>query len=257
MEITEKSFWEEYWGNIELPKKVDFSFKNDNVIANTILQNIPKAKKNEVALEIGCAPGKWMLLFYEYLNYDIEGFEYLETAAKKTIENLVLSGVNRNRFNVKTSDFLEERPVSQYQVVSSFGFVEHFENYQEIIKKHFEFTINEGYVVIGFPNFRGLNYYIQKVIDSIAGTDIIANHNIHMMDIDIMKDTIQSLNKEIIYIDYIGGLEFGLFNMNAIRNIYIRYLVKILVKILSLLFKKSPNKYIASYLIIIARNREF
>lgn len=256
MEITEKSFWENYWGNIQLPKKVDFSFKNDNVIANAILNNIPKAKKNELALEIGCAPGKWMLFFYEHLNYDIEGFEYLDTAAKKTIENLILCGVDESRFEVKTSDFLKEKAIPFYTVVSSFGFVEHFENYQDIIQKHFEFAVDAGYVVIGFPSFRGLNYYIQQAIDMLAGTNIIANHNINMMNVDMIEDVIQKLNKKIIYIDYIGGLEFGLFNMNEIRNIYVRLIVKIIVKFLSLLFKKSKNKYIASYLLVIARNIE-
>ena len=55
MEITEKSFWENYWGDIKLPLRVDLKFKNDRIITEVIKKNIPQGNENKRALEIGCA----------------------------------------------------------------------------------------------------------------------------------------------------------------------------------------------------------
>ena len=254
MEITEKSFWEKYWGTIILPNKVDLSFKNDRVIAQTILDYVPVATENQTALEIGCASGKWMLFLYEKLNYNVHGFEYLDIAAEKTRENLLICDVPDKKFDVITADFLTQVPIAKYDLVTSFGFIEHFDNYQDIFNKHLSYTKKGGYVVIGFPNFRGLNYYIQLFIDKISGTDIIKNHNILMMDKKIMETMLNNLNKGILFIDYIGGFESALFNTNDIKNPLIRLVTKIIIKFLSFIFPSTANKYISSYLMFVIKN---
>jgi len=254
MEITEKSFWEKYWGDIELPKKVDFNFKNDRVIANTILDYVPKATTNQKALEVGCAPGKWMVLLYEKLGYAIDGFEYVEIAAEKTKENFLLCNIPEEKFNIVTADFLTQVPSPKYDVVTSFGFLEHFENYEEIFEKHLLYAKKGAYVVIGFPSFRGVNYWMQLFIDRMAGTKIIKNHNISMMDKDIMKGMLKSLKKESLYMEYIGGFEPALFNVNDIPNLFIRFFTKVIIKLLSLVFANSKSKYISSYLIFVVKN---
>ncbi|MCX6051228.1 MAG: class I SAM-dependent methyltransferase [Campylobacterales bacterium] len=254
MEITEKSFWEKYWGTIILPSKINFSFKNDRVIAQTILDYIPVATENQIALEIGCAPGKWMLFLYEKLNYIVHGFEYLDVAAEKTRENLLICAVPDEKFDVITADFLTQVPIKKYDLVLSLGFIEHFDNYQDIFNRHLSYGKKGGYIVIGFPNFRGLNYYIQSFIDKISGTKIIKNHNIVMMDKKIMEDMLNNLNKKIIFIDYIGGFESALFNTNDIKNPLIRLFTKIIIKLISFIFPSTANKYISSYLMFVIKN---
>jgi len=254
VEITEKSFWEEYWGEIKLPNKINLDFKNDRVIAKTISKNVPKAKTHQIALEIGCAPGKWMVFLYEQLNYSVYGFEYLDIAASKTIENLRLCEVPEDKFNIITADFLTQIPEPRYDLVISLGFMEHFDNYKDIFQKHLDYTTNDGYVVIGFPSFRGLNYYCQLLIDKLAGTEIILNHNISMMDKKLMEEMISESNKELLFIDYVGGFEAGLFNANDVKNPLLRFPIKVVLKLLSILFRSSKNKYISSYLMFVVKN---
>ncbi|WP_434658660.1 class I SAM-dependent methyltransferase [Sulfurimonas sp. NW9] len=254
MKITEKSFWEQYWGEILLPQKVNFSFKNDRVIAETILKFVPKVDNDQKALEIGCAPGKWLTLVYENLNYDIDGFEYVDVAAEKTKENFKLCHIPENRFNVITADFLTQSPDPKYDLVMSFGFIEHFENYDDIYQKHIQYCKKNGYVVTGFPNFRGINYYLQLFIDRISGSSIIKNHNIKMMDKVLMEKMIKSSKKELVYLDYIGGFEPALFNINKVENIFLRFILKVSSKALSIIFSNIKNKYISSYLIFVVKN---
>lgn len=254
MEITEKSFWEKYWGEIKLPQKVDFNFKNDKVISETIIEHIPKAKPGESALEIGCAPGKWMLLIHEYLNYKIHGFEYVDAAAEKTKENFLICNIPKEEFKVITADFLSQEPTPKYNLVTSFGFIEHFEDYKDIYFKHLGYSKKDGYIVIGFPSFRGVNYYLQLCIDKISGSKIIDNHNISMMNKELMERMVVDSGKELVYIDYIGGFEPALFNLNDIRNGVLRFVFKAYSKTLSLLFPHTKNKYISSYIIFIVKN---
>ena len=254
MEITNKSFWEKYWGEIMLPQKVDYNFKNDRVIAQSIEKYIPNGKNKLKALEIGCAPGKWMIFLYEKLNYKIDGLEYIDIASKKTIENLTLCDIPEESFNVIRADFLKQKPNSQYDLLLSLGFIEHFDNYSDIFNKHLAYTKKDGYVVIGFPNFRGINYYIQLFIDRVSGSKIIENHNISMMDKKIMENMINDKKKSIVFIDYIGGFEFALFNLNDIKNFPLRVFMKIFVKSLSIICSKTKNRYISSYLLFIIQN---
>ncbi|WP_372998859.1 class I SAM-dependent methyltransferase [Sulfurimonas sp.] len=254
MEITDKKFWKDYWGEIKLPNKLDWTFKNDRVIGQTIIDYIPVANKNQKALEIGCAPGKWLIFLYEKLNYEVDGFEYVDIAAEKTRENLLVCKIPESKFNIITADFLTQLPVPKYDVVTSFGFLEHFDNYEDIFNKHLQYTKKDGYVAIGFPNFRGINYYIQLFIDKISGSCIIENHNINMMDKGIMRNMIKNENKQEIFIDYIGGFEPALFNTNNIKNSLVRFFFKAFVKSFSYIFNNTNNKYIASYLILIVKN---
>lgn len=254
MEITEKSFWENYWGDIKLPVRVNLEFKNDRVITEVIQKNIPLGDETKRALEIGCAPGKWMLFLYEKLNYSIDGFEYLDIAAQKTRENFQTCKVPSNRFQVITADFLTQIPTSSYDLVLSLGFIEHFENYEDIFHKHISYTKKGGYIVIGFPNFRGLNYQIQRLIDFISGSQIIANHNISMMRKEIVHQMVLHSKCKEVFIDYIGGFEPGLFNVNNIKNSLLRFLVKVILKSFGIIFNRSSSPYLASYFIFVIKN---
>lgn len=253
MEITTKDFWEKYWGEIKLPQKINTNFKNDRVISETIAEYVPKAKNNEIALEIGCAPGKWLVFLYERLGYRVDGFEYLDVAAEKTRENLSLCGITTNEYNIITADFLNQTPEEKYDLVTSFGFIEHFENYQDIFSKHLAYTKKDGYVVIGFPSFRGVNYYIQLCIDKISGSKIIENHNIKMMDNDLMFKMINQSKNDIVFSNYIGGFEPSLFNIQDIKNTFVRFCFKVVLKLLG--FNNSNNKFVSSYLLVIVKKR--
>lgn len=255
MEITTKSFWEKYWGEIKLPQKINISFKNDRVISEAIAAYVPKAKNNEIALEIGCAPGKWLVFLYERLGYRVDGFEYLDIAAEKTRENLLLCGVSATKFNIITADFLNQNPEEKYDLVTSFGFIEHFENYQDIFYKHLAYTKKDGYVVIGFPSFRGVNYYIQLWIDSISGSKIIENHNIKMMDNKLLLEMINQSKNDIVFSNYIGGFEPSLFNIQDIKNPFVRFWFKVVLKLFGFGFNNFNNRFVSSYLLVILKKR--
>ena len=122
MEITEQKYWEDFWAGLKLPVKVDLSFSNDRNIANVMLKFLPRNSSFK-AIEIGCAPGKWLIFLHERFGYEIEGCEYLNSAYKQTINNLEMCGV-RN-YKIYNYDFFSDSSfLPKYDIVISLGFIE-------------------------------------------------------------------------------------------------------------------------------------
>jgi 2-polyprenyl-3-methyl-5-hydroxy-6-metoxy-1,4-benzoquinol methylase len=246
---TEKSFWQNFWGKTKLPQKVDYNFKNDRVIANTISKYIVKQEFNKSAIEIGCAPGKWLVFLNKELGYLVDGIEYVESAVEATNKNLILCEVDKSHFNITEMDFLKEEGNKKYDLVLSLGFIEHFINFDEIFKKHYNYLKEGGYLIIGFPNFRGLNYCIQKTIDSYSELQLIKNHNLEIMSVNVLKKLALDNNLKIQFLNYIGGFEPALFGYNAMKNSTMRYLIKKIIALSTVLFGNRNYSFSSSYIL--------
>ena len=251
MEITNKQFWENYWGTISVPQTVDYTFKNDRIIAETIKRYVPHAILNQSAAEIGCAPGKWLVFLNKELGYKVYGYEYLEPAAQKTKENLLVNDIDESMFSIKVEDFVQNDLKEKFNVVLSLGFIEHFDNYQEILKKHYLITEKDGYIIIGIPNYRGITYLIQQFIDSIGDSEIIKNHNLNVMNLSTFEAFGSTHELKEIFLGYIGGFERGLFTTNSIKNTIIRILVKVTTRILGLILGRVNHPYCSGYIMAI------
>jgi len=252
MKITEKQFWDNFWGDIKLPVKVDYKFKNDRVIANLIKKFIPINHESETMIEIGCAPGKWLVFFNKELNYKVIGLEYLESAAQKTRDNLVLSEVSN--FEIINADFFDYKKPEQYNVVCSLGFVEHFTDWESVLDKHIEMCQRLGYIVIGFPCFKGINYYLQKILDKYIDQPLIPSHNLKIMDLKTVKKYVDECNVDLLFLNYIGGFEPALFDVR-VGNKFLSLFFKIIIKGLSIIFGNFNSKYTSSYIMLVIKKK--
>jgi len=96
-------------------------------------------------------------------------------------------------------DFLKDLPPRKFDVVGSFGFVEHFTNLREVLSRHVELVNEGGYVVIGVPNFRWGQYLIRLVLDRKT----LNRHNLDAMKCGLIRKILTELGaKEIIYSGY-------------------------------------------------------
>ena len=208
--LTEKRYWERFWDNVALPAKVDLNFSNDFYISNILKKYLPPIK-DAPALEVGCAPGKWMVFLSENFGYQVDGCEYLESASKKTAENLKLCGINN--FSIYTRDFLQmDLGRRKYNVVIYLGFIEHFENPDLVISKQVDLLKNGGFLVIGIPKLTGLNHFIARHVDKYIDDKLIPNHNLTIMHKRYL-DNLQ-INCKKIFVNTIGGFEPALFDLS-------------------------------------------
>ena len=248
MKKTEEEFWSKFWQKVKLPETVDLRFKNDRVIAENFLKYIPKASFDKRVLEIGCAPGKWLVLFNKELNYLISGIEYVPIAADKTVENFKILNIPEEQYTMQKADFFTLQPNPIYDTVFSLGFIEHFDDWGAVLDKHLMYCKSNSYLVIGLPNFKGLNYYLQKFIDNhTTETKLLPVHNLNVMSLDVLGKYAKERNLEIKMLSYIGGFERSLFNTN-VGNMVTKLTLKSLVRICAILFGKFNTKNTSSYI---------
>lgn len=251
MELTEKLFWDKFWSNITLPQKVNYGFKNDRVIAETIKKYIPSANKDKTVVEIGCAPGKWLVMFNKELGYKIAGFEYCEPAFIRTIENFDINEIEKEDIEVELLDFLNGSFNKTYNVVVSLGFIEHFDDIENIFKKHYELLNDSGYLVIGIPNFRGLNYYLQRLNDIFLDQKIIPNHNLKAMNPKIMDSFATKLNLKKVFSGFVGGFEPALFNGTVVKPWILRKTFFAFIRFCNIVFGNLNSRFSSGYIMCI------
>jgi 2-polyprenyl-3-methyl-5-hydroxy-6-metoxy-1,4-benzoquinol methylase len=250
VKLTTEDFWDNFWANLKLPVKPDPNFKNDRVICNALLENVKATNPAQTSLEIGCAPGKWMVFAAEKLGYHSFGVEYLPKAAETTRKNLKECGVSGE---VVTADFFQYKPEQQFDLVMSYGFIEHFEDYESVFKKHLDLVKPGGHLVLGLPRFRGLNYIVQSLIDPHMERPYLKSHVLPLMELKPFEDMTKKFQMKKIFIGFLGGFEPSLFPVGEVKNPMTKFVVRVLVKLSTIFFGNYNSAFTSSYQLIILK----
>jgi SAM-dependent methyltransferase len=197
--LTDTTFWQDYWGRLSLPDAIDEDRSFDRGLARG-LRKLLSGSKGEV-LEIGCAPGRWLAFLSREFHLGVSGIEYTADGAAATRRNLELLGVKNG--DIREADFLTTTPAPRYDVVVSLGFVEHFTDVGAVISRHAAWARPGGLLIIGVPNFRGVHGWLQKGLDS----EVLAHHNLTIMDIDRLAELGPASGLVTESVEYLGSLE--------------------------------------------------
>jgi len=241
-ELTSKDYWasskRESNGNVK-----------DLVFSKIFRKHIPKAgNSKEVALEIGCVPGQFLAYICKNFGYFPEGIDYEEGTEKVTSETLRNNGLLN--YKLYEADFLKWKAKKKYDLVCSFGFIEHFKDPVDVVKKHLDILKDGGTLLIEVPNFNGLRYFVSKHSDD----DTLNLHNMDVMDLKFYKLMAKKFNLKIRYLGYCGGFEYNWGNKHpSLREKFTYAPFKLASKVL----KKIPshNKMFSSYIVFIAEKK--
>jgi SAM-dependent methyltransferase len=199
MELTESEFWDNYWANLVLPVKVDRDFSFDRCLANALRIHLRGVAGS--VLEIGCAPGKWLAFLAEEFGLEPSGIEFSPVGGAATLRNLELLGVKVGA--IRSCDFFEVVPDRQFDLVLSLGFIEHFTDVDEVIRRHLLWLKPGGLLVLGVPNFQGINWLVQYVLDP----SILDKHNLNIMNPRYLAGLAERFPLTVKCIQYIGSFE--------------------------------------------------
>lgn len=153
--LTDKEFWDNYWGSISIPQIVSSDVSFERGLIQSFRKNLGRNYIGKEILEIGCAPGKWLAFYANELGMIPSGIDYSSSGIDATRRNLKMLGVKFK--NLDDKDFFAAEPDYQYDVVVSLGFIEHFDNPLNVIDLHLKWLKPGGKLIIGVPNFRGIN----------------------------------------------------------------------------------------------------
>jgi len=204
--------------------------------------------------EVGCAPGRWLAYFSKTHGLKTAGIDYSQTGVEKTRENLKLLGVEAD---VEQADFFHFTPSRTYDAVMSLGFIEHFEDQQDVVRRHLALLKPGGLLVLGVPNFRGIYGPLQRYYNN----DVLLKHNLSIMSLEHFRKTAQSFDLDIVYLDYLGGFEPTLFvkppKPTLAQNVLVRFPLALARRLRAWrLFDSINHPFISSYILCIMRKRK-
>ena len=124
----------------------------------------------------------------------------------------------------------------KFDFVCSFGFVEHFDNFDEVIINHAQLLNSGGELLITTPNFKGWMQYLPHLIFDYAN---LKKHNLKSMSPNKWKEILEKNNFEVKYYGFFGGYEFWV-DFDAPRSFLSRICLNITQRIIHQ-FQKAFN----------------
>ena len=152
-----QNYWDSIYEHLPLvydPSKVEFKDLFD--------QYLPHGGS---CFEVGCYPGR-------YLSYLCKNFGYLANGIDSTPYTLsrLPTFLKENGIEIGElfcEDFLTFCRLNSFDIVCSFGFVEHFVNYEGIILKEIQLVNSSGILVQSCPNYNGLQRILHKIFNPV------------------------------------------------------------------------------------------
>ncbi len=159
--ITTTDYWEDVWKNKNVPDAIDP--RNDApenhyyqvmhaLFVRALGAHCPAGAR---LIEIGCGGSRWLPYFHRAFGYAVSGIDY--TVAGVRLSQLILdkAGVNGR---IVQSELFEPLPdwIEQFDVVVSFGLVEHFKTTSQAVSACARYLRPGGQMITLVPTMRGL-----------------------------------------------------------------------------------------------------
>ncbi len=201
--------WENYYvDNIPLQVKLKagiFTSYDIFLCDSLIDRHLPKyhgpTKDQPVVTEIGSGDGKLLKKIAKMIGYKPIGIEYSKEAAKIAEKNGVETIVG-DAFDKK----LPAKYKNYFDVVFSYGFVEHIIPPEKAIKIHLDLLKPGGYFIIQIPRFKAFNFLRLKFFRP----DLLEHHNLDIMNEDVLEKLCKIPNVEKVYCGNYGTLKLRL-----------------------------------------------
>lgn len=167
-----QEYWNQTWGDYPLPKVWDVDSKRLlNHVEREFFLWIAKVLKNrgktgpDVRLvEVGCARSQALPVLAKRLGVSVAGIDYSPNGCEQTRVMMKREGVSGE---VYCSDIFAVPTTlkGSFDVVVSFGLIEHFSNTNEIVSALAGLLKPGGVIFTNIPNMRGTTGFVQKVLN--------------------------------------------------------------------------------------------
>lgn len=221
MKLTQKNSWgyKKFNPLINIDKYIK---KNQWVgVVKSLIPNKHKYKY----LELGCAPGLCTAAISKNTEWIISGIDFSDDAE---IFLKTLSTINKDATLI-IGDVFEEKLTDKYDIVASYGFIEHFSlsSLDSVINLHDLYLKDNGYLVIEVPNFTGVHFYWHYLFDKPN----LKIHNLETMSPTFLASQFNSESYQIIFNDYVGN--FNVWGNSSFENKIIKTFVSLMALFLN------------------------
>jgi 2-polyprenyl-3-methyl-5-hydroxy-6-metoxy-1,4-benzoquinol methylase len=174
-------------------------------LVEVVLRPRLAGRKGAKCLEIGSAPGRISIELWRRLGVEPHGLEYTQSGvqAQKALfakfglpEELAMHG-----------DFFDDawrsRHAESYDLVISVGFIEHFADPADVVRKHWELVRPGGILAVTVPNLNDSTPYGRLV--RRFNPPVHAIHNIQTCTLDAFRKLAAQCGGEILHCGPLGG----------------------------------------------------
>ncbi len=170
---TDQAHWDTVW---HLPVRPRLPSRLEVVVLNTTRLLQDKVRPGDRYLEVGCAPGKILTWVSCKLKANAAGLDYSDTGIRNCKELFAAMSLSIDLYQ---DDFFSNKlPKQSFDVVTSFGLIEHFDDPREAVAKHIELLKPGGLALIVVPNYASIYGRLQRHYDPAN----LALHNLSIME---------------------------------------------------------------------------
>lgn len=216
-----------------------------DAVRTWIEREVPQAYGERHALEIGCYPGRYLAVIGT-LGYVVHGID-LTPAVERMKPALDAMGLRTGEFI--HADFLRHEPKRRYDLVCSFGFIEHFHDWQGMIARHADLVAPGGWLVLETPNFRG---WVQHLLHRTLDATNLKRHHLGAMRPDEWARLLRARGFEVTMHGHLGRFDF--WSDSPPPNLLQRALLRALRAVTPWLQRRKPGgAALSPYCVLIAR----
>lgn len=175
---TEQSHWD---AAHDSPVRLRLPIRLNPFVLNITRLLKRRVKPGDRYIEIGCAPGKLLAWVSSVLKADAAGLDYSEAGI---LQCRTLFKALKLDIDLYHEDFFDHQlPLESFDVVSSFGVIEHFDDAAPIVKRHIDLVKAGGVAIMMVPNYGGIYGRIQSWCDPPN----LAIHNLNIMNVEALR----------------------------------------------------------------------
>ena len=234
---------QKYWNDV--CENIAMVYKPHNIELKEVFDR--HLKRGGTCFEVGSYPGRYLIYLSKRFGYSVSGIDATPLVLSLMPEHLKSHDVKVD--NLYHGDFMTSNFKYKYDVVFSFGFIEHFLNLEEVIEKHVEIVKDDGILILACPNYRKIHYILRRILDPAD----LRRHVLDTMDLSIWKQILDKNGMEILEQGYYRTADFWV--NTPIDNLFTKLASKYVERIAKAIDKriKFPNKLLSPFLYSVTR----
>lgn len=175
---VQQAHWDATWGSAvrpRLPSRLNVGIYN---ITRLLSRHVRPGSRY---LEVGCAPGKLLAWVARILRAEVAGIDYSDAGILQC--QRLFAALNLDVPLYQQDFFNHALPPESFDVVASFGFIEHFDDPVPAVERHLQLVKPGGLALITVPNYGGIYGKLQGWCDP----QNLALHNVGIMSVVALR----------------------------------------------------------------------
>jgi SAM-dependent methyltransferase len=223
--LTTPDHWDDYWDKVLLPVAVAPGAATSTTAILNVIDRFASSPSPLSVLEIGGAPGGYLVHLWRAFGHEVCVLDSSPAGIELTRKNFELLGVpgrvlERDMFGRNESNLT-------FDIVYSLGLIEHFQDISSVIDAHLRYTKPGGTLIIGCPNFRGVN----RILLRRLSPSLLSWHNLDAMNVHLWSHFEHQFELDVRFRGYVAGFQPAAFWRYEHPSVFNRALSRVLAEI--------------------------